>query len=247
MLKINMTSERGLRRVVMRTDQDQATLACANHPQAAASWTCTDCGCHWCGACIKQVKLEAKRSVAICRSCNGLCERLGATAKKGSTATFTEGLFAALAYPLQGTALILILLGALLEVAMSVMGRVALAGSMLVVAGGGIAVGAFLVTFLRQILLSSADGDSSTAAWPELDATSITEAALEYFATYLVCFGPWTLCRLWLHPETPATRLICDALLGMGASGIITRATASAARSLARRAPVRQVSSFCRR
>jgi hypothetical protein len=216
-LKIEATGERGRRRVVMRTDQDQATLACANHPQAAASWICTDCGCHWCGACIKQVKLETKRSVAICRSCNGLCERVGATANKGSTATFGQGLFAALVYPLEGTALVLILLGTLLEAGMSVMGRVAVAGSMLVEGGMGVAMGAFLVTFLRQILLSSADGDRSTAAWPELDATSITEAALEYFATYLVCFGPWTLCRLWLHPQTTEIQLICDALLGIGA------------------------------
>jgi hypothetical protein len=201
----------------MRTDQDQARLACANHSQAGASWICTDCGCHWCGACIKQVKLEATRSVAICRSCNGLCERLGATANKGSSATFGQGLFAALAYPVQGTALVLILLGTLLEAAMSITARVALAGSMLIVGGAGVAVGAFLVTYLRQILLRSADGDSSTAAWPELDATSITEAALEYFATYLVCFGPWTLCKLWLQPQTTEIQLICDALLGIGA------------------------------
>jgi hypothetical protein len=198
---------------------------CANHPQARTSWVCTDCGGRWCGACVNRVRLEAGRTVSLCRACQGLCERTSEAAAKSDDTTFAGGLLRALVYPLQGTALFLVLVVVFLETAMTGTGQFffarrmggALPGSLLVLWGIGIGLGAFVLIYLRRILLSSAEGDSRPPAWPEFDMEALKETALQFIAVYLVSFGPWTVCRLWLQPATEGTKTLCYSLLGLGA------------------------------
>ncbi len=208
----------------MSVDQDLAESMCANHPQAAAIWVCTDCQARWCNACVKQVKLEAGRTVTICEACHGLCERVSRGAQGEMASTFSGGLLESLAYPFRGTALLLVLLGVVLEVILAgagtlVSGRAlgVLSGGMFLLWGVGIGVGAFVLTYLRQVLLTSSDGEPAPPPWPEFDSSTLGEAALQFLAIYLVSFGPWTVCTMWLHSDTAAIRWLCHGLLAAGA------------------------------
>jgi hypothetical protein len=130
-----------------------------------------------------------------------------------------------LAYPFRGTALLLVLLGVFLEVVLAGVGTLFSGRTLGVLSGGimfllwgvGIGVGAFVLTYLRQVLLTSSDGEYSPPPWPEFDTSTLGEAALQFLAIYLVSFGPWTVCTIWLQADTPTTRWLGHGLLAAGA------------------------------
>lgn len=189
--------------------------ACANHPRTRATWFCTECERQLCGGCVKSVKLDIKRTVTLCRICDGLCERLEKSRNRAKVDGFFTGLIRALAYPLQPAGLFLLIAAAAVSLLVSVSGRWVLLGGFSFILG--IAVGGFVLTFLRQIILSSAEGEDALPDWPELDLQSLRETVLLYFLIGFVCFGPWTLCSLYARPESEGAKLACHALLGLGA------------------------------
>jgi hypothetical protein len=143
-----------------------------------------------------------------------LCEPIGAASEKLDPQHFGQGLTAALAYPVQGPGLVMLLAVAGLNAALAMTGRWMLfAGFAWIL---GFAVGAYALLFLREVVLSSAQGDRKLPPWPVANRESLGEVVLEFTGLYLISFGPWTLCRVWLHPETEMMRWVCYALLGFG-------------------------------
>jgi hypothetical protein len=137
-----------------------------------------------------------------------------------------------LTYPLQGTALLLLAgngifcllttLPALLSAGQATPWRGGIAalaltgflgyGSLLI----GFAVGFYVLAYLRQIIVTSADGATVPPNWPELDLESLREGALELFGVIMVSFGPWWLCSRFLDWQAQPTKFICGALLLAG-------------------------------
>ena len=187
---------------------------CANHPQARAAWLCTECQRQFCTACVKPVKLDTNRTAVLCQSCDGLCESLEKVERRSDKKAFARGLIRALAYPLQPALLLLLAGAAVLNFVLSVSGRWFLFSGFSLVLGMGL--GAFIVTYLRQVLVSATEGEEAIPAWPEMDMEHLKDSILLFTATYIVCFGPWTLCTVFVRPETEGAQLACHALLGLG-------------------------------
>jgi hypothetical protein len=52
-------------------------MACLNHTDTAASWTCKQCGLSFCRECIHVLRRSGGVSIHLCPACSGHCERLG--------------------------------------------------------------------------------------------------------------------------------------------------------------------------
>ncbi|MHC1765441.1 MAG: FHA domain-containing protein [Verrucomicrobiia bacterium] len=206
---------------VAGSEQAQAPLAaearprCASHPQVRAAWVCTECHRPFCAACVKPVALGPRKSVILCQVCHGLCERVEKLSRRGAPMSFAGGLFRALTFPLGPAGLVVLLAAMVLNLAFAFAGHLFVFGGASALLGLGL--GAVLLAFLRQVVLTSADGEDSFPGWPELDLESLRETIVLWLAVSLVCFGPWTLCNIAVRLEVDAARWVCPVLLGLGA------------------------------
>ena len=148
--------------------------------------------------------------LTICQCCDGLCERFDKLAEgQAGPKGFASGLIGALWYPFTGQGPFLLLGATLFQLATGMLGVFAM---LLAVAGG-----ACVAVLLRRIVLSSAEGEATFPGWPEIDMATAREAALQLLAVSAVSFGPWTLFRIWVQPDTDAAKLACGSLLALGA------------------------------
>jgi hypothetical protein len=215
--------------------ESRSRIFCAHHVQTRAAWVCGECHKPLCGACVKQVSLGKDRPVTLCRSCDGLCERLGKPGAVGSPArNWMAGLAASLGYPLHGTAFVLLLVNGLLSIVAILplilrsdrMSQLRGGAGMLAVSGMvgygfvfvGIAVGLYGLAYLREIVASSGEGAVAPPTWPELDFDSLRERAVEMLGVGLVAFGPWLLSSIWLREAGTQWGWVGKALLALGIS-----------------------------
>jgi hypothetical protein len=129
--------------------------------------------------------------------------------------SFGGGLIRALKYPLGAAGLVLLAGAIVLSLTFSLGGRSFAFGSASMLLSLGL--GALLLSFLRQVVLTSAEGEDFFPAWPELDLESIRQTAVLWLAVSLICFGPWTLCGIAVRLEIESARWACPVLLGLGA------------------------------
>jgi hypothetical protein len=80
----------------------------------------------------------------------------------------------------------------------------------------GIGCGAYLLSFLRNVLLTSTRGERQPPPWPELDIDSLREVVIESIALGIVCFGPATLWRVFQPSDSTAGKLVGEALFAFG-------------------------------
>src|SRR5262249_1064375 len=113
-------------------------LVCSQHPASSATWACTECGQSWCRACVRQIGLGFGKTVAICPTCQGLCERFSALAVRTEPRSFASGLIESLSFPFQGSSLVLLVAGTALEIVASSLGRLFLFGGLFMLAGLGL-------------------------------------------------------------------------------------------------------------
>jgi pSer/pThr/pTyr-binding forkhead associated (FHA) protein len=188
---------------------------CVSHPHAAAAWVCQECHVCLCHACVKQVKLEPNRLVTLCTRCQGICERIGLDPKRLTRPSgYGQGLLRALIYPFGENCLPILLAAIVLEVVEALTPRqMGLAGSLI-----SLVFGAYMLLYLREILLSSTEGEAHPPPLPILDREAAREHVLEGMGIYLVCFGPWTLWRLLTGLGIEAPRSIGACLLVVGAA-----------------------------
>lgn len=196
-------------------EQEIISRGCAHHLGSRASWVCQECHRQLCGACVKQVRLAPGRTVALCQTCQGVCEQLaGGQAVRREPQTFTAGVGRAFVQPLRGTGLVLILAAAGLAGVLSLCGGRWGWGAFAMLCS--MSVGAWMLAYLRQTMLAAAEGRDETTDWPEWRSQSLLEGALQFAAVYLASFGPWIICRVWLSPQTETMALLCHGLLVLG-------------------------------
>ena len=183
---------------------------CTNHPQTQATWICTDCAARFCNACVKRVKLQGSRTISICPACQGLCEPLSEKAHE-ATRSFVGGMASALAYPLRDNGPLMLLGLAVLTAVMDFLARSLVVGMVLGIAGMGL--GLYLLSYLREIVLSSADGEQRLPSWPDFQTQGLGGSVVQWLGVYLVSFGPWMLTTRLMPPEG---RWLSPALLGLG-------------------------------
>jgi pSer/pThr/pTyr-binding forkhead associated (FHA) protein len=183
---------------------------CVNHSDTRPGWICTDCAARFCNACVKRVKLEGSRTVSICPACQGLCEPLSRESR-GTTSSFTGGMVGALAYPLRDNGPFMLVGLAVLTAVMDLLARSLAVGMMLGLVGLG--VGLYVLSYLREIVVSSADGESRLPSWPDFQAQALGGSIVQWLGVYLVSFGPWMLTTRLIPPEA---RWLSPALLGLG-------------------------------
>lgn len=183
---------------------------CANHVHSRAVWTCTQCHRSLCAACVRQIKLDAERVVMLCKSCDGLCERIGAgSGPDGGTSTFWVGLLDALCYPFKGPGIVMMIAGGAVQIVLTCLGSYFLLL--------GIGFSAYFSVFMRNIILSSANGDKSLPAWPDFDTDNIRDAAFQFLGVGLVSFGPSILANFWIAADPGTAKMIRSGLWVLGA------------------------------
>lgn len=195
---------------IVQSTPVHAELRCANHIQTRAAWTCPDCQRNWCVGCVSQVKLNSKQSVTLCKACNGVCERAGSQLKSGhGPATFVAGLLYSLRYPFSGNGPFMLVAATIAQAAISFAG-----GLFFVV---GIALGAYICIFMRNVILTSSRGDLTLPNWPDLDLEDVRGAAFQFFGVGLISFGPSLLAAFWSASDPELARNIRYGLWGAGA------------------------------
>jgi hypothetical protein len=181
---------------------------CSNHPKSQAVWCCTGCCRLLCALCIQHVRLDAGKTVTLCKVCKGVCERVEQPGVPAN-ATFRSGLLSALAYPFQGNGPYIILGATLVEVAISFLGPFGLIF--------GLAMSVYILALLREIVLSSSQGDSTMPDWPDFAWDTLFPAWLQFTAVTLICLSPATLCRIWLAPDLPSFKILSEVVFLGGA------------------------------
>jgi len=69
------------------------SVACLNHLDTPAGWTCQQCGLSFCRECIHVLRRSGGVSLHLCPACSGHCERLGdAETKVTSKPSFLQSL-----------------------------------------------------------------------------------------------------------------------------------------------------------
>ncbi|MFO1497343.1 MAG: hypothetical protein U1G07_02920 [Verrucomicrobiota bacterium] len=188
---------------------------CRHHPDAEGSWVCTRCGRTLCGACVRLLRIPGQGTTAICRSCQGLCQRPRAPGASAVPRSFGVGLLESFSYPLRGDAPFMLVGATLLYAVLNLLQRVPAAGLALWLIGA--AVGAYMLTFFRQVVLSSAHGEASVPSWPDLDKETILETLFQFLAVYLVSFGPAFLLMMFGRSGGSASPMLTWGLFSIGA------------------------------
>ncbi len=191
-----------------------AKVRCASHPQVRAVWICTECQRPFCAACVKPVALGSRKAVSLCQVCDGVCERIEKRSRRAGPVSFVGGLLRALRYPLGSAGLVLLIVATALSPVLSLVAALFVFGGASAVLS--FALGVLVLAFLRQVIVTSADGEDSFPAWPELDVESLRQNLVLWLSVSLVCFGPWMLCGTAVRLEVAAARWACPVLLGLG-------------------------------
>lgn len=182
---------------------------------------CSSCGRWWAPSATRQQR-AGLAVVHFCPQCGRPCAGPSATLSPdpGNRApmTFGRGVADAFAYPLRGSGVWMLAVGALAlllaQYAAWLASHAFLLGLLaLVILTVGV-VGYFFA-FLKQVIVTSASGADTLPGWPDiLSPAEFVEPFLHFLALMAISFGPWMLWRMW-GPEV-GSDWIPWVLLGWG-------------------------------
>jgi|SRR5688572_11733753 len=147
-----------------------AASPCRKHPEKVAWWRCDECGTVHCDECLK-VHVPGRIRTESCPACKGYLRKAHVPTADDVPTGFPGMLRDAVAYPLRGHGLVLIILGgvflAFIDLISSGSSHLSRpwkirAGLILAVFGAG-----YLAAYMLHIVEASANGKRKLPDWPE--------------------------------------------------------------------------------
>lgn len=174
---------------------------CKYHPKAVGTWFCARCRACYCDLCV--AIRPAGGGARFCRRCGNECTPLHVQVEQEPERSFFSMLAGAFRYAFRGNGPVLLLAGTVFLLVVDFSGHVAAFGPYGFVALLIIMVfcSGYLFNYAKQIITTTALGESSPPDWPEL--TDFKEDIVMPFgqllALVVLCFGPSLVLRWW-HP-----------------------------------------------
>ncbi len=161
---------------------------CKNHPAHPAEWVCQRCRQLFCVVCAIPRKLGGK-TLHFCIACGGTCVPfgLGAMWKPKERKTFFSVFPGALAYPLKGNGVWIMVSGAPFFAFLELLRR---ATFLFAFIPFFLSIG-YLFLYIKNVIVTSSAGDENPPAWPDFtDWSEIFTSALQWLGLLAVCLGP---------------------------------------------------------
>lgn len=144
-------------------------VPCKNHPDAAASWMCENCGEHFCEQCIN-IQAVGAITLTTCKGCGERCVPVSAKGKPveikkqegpATSRNFYGEVPLAFAYPFRGSGIALLLVGSAFLWALGIVSKIGIAWPVAIILMG------YLCACLMRILNSTANGEGELPGWPD--------------------------------------------------------------------------------
>lgn len=166
---------------------------CKKHPENELTLICPQCKLKMCERCVNQVEISGKLK-NYCPTCKQICTPLKKhkqdkkKQKEKEERSFWKCLPEIFMYPIRGSGIPLLAVGAVWSVLMEVATMFAgiLVLFFLVLTTG------YLYAYMQKIILSTANGEDDLPTWPDLTEVwqDVIYPCLIFVWTFLVCFSP---------------------------------------------------------
>jgi len=185
---------------------------CAKHPRVPALLICQNCRSEFCPACVNTRK-TSKGVRHYCYTCNGRCEDIGVFERSEEERSLLRerrrNLFLCLndvfGCPFRGWGPVILFSGTLMMTALIVLAHLLrFMGPLSIISTfiGALAIFAYLVSYMHQVVQSSANGDEQLPDWLDLSAwwEDIGIPTCHFVGTVLISFSPlliYLICTLF--------------------------------------------------
>jgi hypothetical protein len=188
---------------------------CQHHPHLLATHECTKCGLIYCEDCVRGVRRLGGATLQFCPSCDGRCVSIRHRKAPGAgRVPMLVSFLGAFRYPFIKQAVFLLAAATLFYTLVDYL--VAYSFGF----GWGLALAAtgYWFASIRNIILSSGQGEDEVPAWPEVSSVwdDLLRPALECIALVLVAFGPAMIGDRLLSTSAPEARLLLVPLISLG-------------------------------
>ena len=192
---------------------------CKYHPKAVAGWACPQCHACYCELCV--AIRPAGGGARFCRKCGHECAPLRARVEEEPEQGFFKMLAGAFPYALKGNGPVLLVAGTVFLLVANFAEHAAAIGPYGFVAVLIVMIfsSGYLFNYAKQIITTTALGESSPPDWPDL--TDFKEDVLMPFgqllALLVLCFGPWLVLHWWHPGGAHSARVASMTALALGA------------------------------
>lgn len=165
---------------------------CKKHPDQELKYVCPQCRVKMCIQCVNLVELNGKKK-KYCPTCKVKCksidkDKADRKAKQDrENRSFWKCLPEILKYPIRGTSLPLLIIGALMFLVAEFAAWFHI--------GIAIAIVGYLFVYMQKIIIASASGDDDLPSWPEFGdmINDILIPFCKLIWTFLISFGPYLI------------------------------------------------------
>ena len=166
---------------------------CKKHPELNVSLICPQCKLKMCERCVNQVEISGKLK-NYCPTCKQICTPLTKHKKKRKQQkekedrSFWKCVPDILKYPLRGSGLALLGLGAIWSVIMDLLTGF----SFILILFFLISTFGYLFAYMQKIIMTTANGEDDLPTWPDLTEVwqDLIFPCFIFLWTFLVCFAP---------------------------------------------------------
>ncbi|HEY1172414.1 MAG TPA: FHA domain-containing protein [Verrucomicrobiae bacterium] len=175
---------------------------CYKHPRVPAILICQNCRSEFCYECVN-TRQTSKGKRYYCHHCNGRCEDIGAFERKQEEFALLRerrrNLFLCLGdiflYPFRGWGPVILGSGTVMLAALVILGHLLrFMGPLSIITTfmGALAIFAYLVSYMQQVVQASANGDEQMPDWLDLSSwwDDIGIPTLHLIGTMLISFSP---------------------------------------------------------
>ncbi|MGB0580701.1 MAG: FHA domain-containing protein [Limisphaerales bacterium] len=166
---------------------------CQKHSDELVSLICPQCKLKMCERCVNQVEISGKLK-NYCPTCKQICTPLKKHKKNKKQQkakeerSFWKCVPDILKYPLRGSGLALLSVGAVCSVIMDLLTGF----SFILILFFLISTFGYLFAYMQKIILTTANGDEDLPTWPDLTEVwqDLIYPCFIFLWTFLVCFAP---------------------------------------------------------